>query len=726
MTTFTRNTRTMSGAARTGLAIAMMLAASFTAAYAQDDNAEIVMPTQLGYLTFGLQGWDQDNQEAKYREFQDIARGPLLESFLWRDWGAPTQWTILGSSAVRNDQFSKIGMSRGARLRVDLEYQRTPHLYSQVAQSSYRQGPPGTYLLPDTLQRTNQENPTGYIPTMTDLLSTAPRIPLDARTDNTRARIKTRPATGWTLQLRGEDRHRTGSIAYGGTFGFSNAVELAAPVDHRTVDAEASGQYSRDRINAEVAVGMSAFENRVSTMIWDNPRRYTDAATTGSSRGQMDLAPDNQTVYGRLAFGMRLAPTTMVSATGSMSVGEQDDDFLPFTINSAIPQGSLDSLPARSANAKFVRTTADLRLTTRPLTRLGGTLRLRHHRYDNQTDEHSLIGQVAYDQTWQPGEVHSHAFGNQQTEVGGDIDFDVTSWLDLTGLLEYRQREHTEREVEKDAESVFGLEARARPGDALTLKAGFRHGNREFDEFHESHYQDDTTFFEQPDLRRFDVANRVQDLADASLGWMAGDNLELTVDYTYMNNDFPDSHYGLQSEIEHLAIGAATIQAGPNGEITGGYGFSRKETRQQSNESNPPVTADALTDWQAKIRDENWYVFAHAGWWAVPRRVQFTADYTMSRDVTAYDLSNGAGTAQDLPNTYYNRTDLLLQAIYRMRHNLDITARYRFDQYRVDDLTTENIPLLGITGTAATAIYLGDSIQDYNAHLVALVATKRF
>ena len=315
MNTFVRHTRTVLG----GLGVVSMLALPTAVVRAQDDDDEIVMPTQLGYLSFGFQGWDQDNQEAKYREFRDLARGGLIESFLWRDWGGKTQWNIMGSNAILDDQFTKVGLSQGARLRLDFEYQRTPHLYSQIARSGYTEGGPGTFRLPDSLQRTNQENPTGYVPTMNDFLATASRIPLDARTDAARGRVKFRPARGWTVQVRGEDRHRTGNIAYGGTFGFSNAIELAAPVDHRTVDAEASATYARDRVNAEVAAGMTAFENRAGTMIWDNPRLNTDAATTGSSQGRMDLAPDNQAVYGRLAFGMRLATTTMLSATGIVS-----------------------------------------------------------------------------------------------------------------------------------------------------------------------------------------------------------------------------------------------------------------------------------------------------------------------------------------------------------------------------------------------------------------------
>jgi hypothetical protein len=101
-----------------------------------------------------------------------------------------------------------------------VDYTQTPHNFSFVTRTGYTLLDPAHQVLPDSLQRANQETSSAYVATMGDFLKTADRINLGFRTDNLAARFKTRPAQGFTFELRGVRKNRSGNKPYGGSLGF--------------------------------------------------------------------------------------------------------------------------------------------------------------------------------------------------------------------------------------------------------------------------------------------------------------------------------------------------------------------------------------------------------------------------------------------------------------------------------------------------------------------------
>src|SRR6185295_16327560 len=289
-----------------------------------------------GEVTFGTQWWDQTTREAKYQEFRSIPNGPVFESFLLHDELAKGRYTLFGSDALQKDQ-SITGIYRRPKWTASVEYTQTPHNYSFIARTPYSEVARGVFALPDTLQRTNQENPTGaYVSTMNDLLRATPRTALGFHTDVSRARLKARPGGGFQLDLRGTRRQREGTKAFGASFGFSNAVEMTEPIQQTMVQGEARASYVKKQLAVEVSGGVDAFENRVDFLVWDNPRRYTDSPTAGSSRGRIDLYPDNRTLRGSARAGLQLPHHAALIAFLGLSEDKQNDTWTRMTINTAI------------------------------------------------------------------------------------------------------------------------------------------------------------------------------------------------------------------------------------------------------------------------------------------------------------------------------------------------------------------------------------------------------
>jgi len=693
-----------------------------------------------GQFTAGSQWWSQTAKESKFQEFREVPRGGFLENFLWREWSGRNSVTLWGANGLRSDQAAKLTYANGARFRVDLGYQEIPHLFSQVARSPYVQTSPGAWTLPDSLRAKNQNNSSQYTSTMRDLLNNSPNVPLEFGTNISSARVRLRPAKGWTFDAKGSMRERSGVKPYAMTFGFSTAMEVPEPIDQQMIDADVTASYQHNDFSMQASGGMSRFKNRISTLRVDNPKRLTDLnGGDGASVGALDLYPDNEVVRGSIALSYLMPRRTALAATLGIAQSTQDDAFLPPTNNSALPQSTLDSLPARSLDGKAVQMSADVRLTTSPVEGLRGAARFHLADYDNQTPERNFLGQAPYDQSWQRYiELRNHAWGNSNWLTGLDLDYDVARQLSIGGTVEYRAREHTHREIEKDHETVFGARARLRPTPAFHVDARFQHGNREFDDFNAEEYEglrqgtsggpyDTPAVLEQLGLRRFDVANRKQDKATAGVAYAMNERVDLSASYAYLKNDYPDSEFGLQSDLEHSVAGTGTFHVNDQFDLEGGYGFGRTESDQASRQSGTATPSTNPADnWGALLKDTDVYVSAGFAWWAQPEKVSITGDYTFSRHLAEFDLSNGTNTAVDLPGTIYRLHDVMLEASYRWLARTTLSLRYGFEEYDVDDWATNDVPLIfPVTGTA-NSLFLGNAREGYRAHRIALLVRHRF
>lgn len=692
-----------------------------------------------GSITFGSQWWTQTAPEAKYQEFGQAPRGAFLDSYAIRDWRDRNLIEFYGSNALRKDQAASLTWWNGARVRVDVDYRQIPHNISFTSQTPYTQIGLGTLVLPDSLQRANELNPSAYASRMTDLLNAAPRVALGFRTDIARARVRARPARGWQLELTGVRREREGTKPYGGSFGFNSAVEIFEPISQRTIDADARASYQKtfasgSALSVEAKAGLSAFDNDVDALRWDNPKRLTDrtyasayVAGDGTSLGQLDLYPDNRSVHGDLAVGLQLPRRTAFSAAVGIRQDTQDDRWLPYTVNTAILQPDTFPLPGTNTEAKAIILSQNYRFTTNAVKSFGATLRYRQYHYDNQTSEHDFPGHVRLDQVWEAIPASAEPRGYKQRVYGVDLDWNPVARTTLAGTYEVQKRDRDHREIESDEEKSWSIQARVRPMTGVEAKARYRRGDRKQDKFLEEDYQDSSgNFIEQPTLRRFDVANRIQQMADGSLSWSPNEKFVLMGTVAYQFNDFRDSPLGLRNERQQNASAEATYHATDRLDFNAGYGWGQVETDQHSRESGGVLVMADSTSWRARLRDWNIYAFGGFDLWITPDKISLSSSYEFQRSPGIYRLTNFKGTAKDLPGTRYRRQDVRLDLGYKIDEGMEIMGRYAWEQWDVTDFASEDVPLLFPVTGATNAIFLGDSVLDYRANKIALVIKRSF
>ncbi len=692
-----------------------------------------------GQATFGSQWWWQSTREAKFQEYTVVPRGGFLESFVLREQRRDLAGALWGRSALRDDENVGLSLSKGVRWRLDGRFQSIPHLFSLVARSPYTETQPGVFRLADSLQRVNQEYPSTLIANMRSLVATAPGIPLASQTELSQVRLRSRPAKGWKLELRGSERQREGHQAYGATFGVGHAVELGIPISQRTRDVDAIASYERGGLRVQATGGVSDFTNNVRTLIWDNPRRYTDGGTnaTGSSQGRMAISPDSRSLRGQLSLGAKLPRASVLTANWSVAEGTQNDPFIPYTINTALPQSRIDSLPARSLDAKAETFTQDYRLSGSPISNTWAAVRFRQEQYTNKTEQLTFHGLSPTDYTFSSDTTEQELLSWARTTMGGDLDLNPARWVGVSLLAERRERRHNDREILSDHENVLGGSLRLRPVDGLDVSGSYRHGERKNDGFDAAHYEGE----DPAGLRRFDVANRRQDQSQVQAGYGLGERIDLDGTYSYTKNDFNETQFGLLDSKDQLGMLEATWHVSPRFDVDGGWGGNVADSHQHGFDSNSK-------DWFALLHDRTSFVFTRGTWWVLPNKVSVVGDYTYTWNLVSYELTgrdkfsaadttlgNRTGTvADDPPDTFYRLQQLSLEGSWHSKGNLDIAVRYAFAQYDVIDFSVAGLPLLGLTTartgttytTTQTALFLGDELQSYRAHRFAVLLTRRF
>jgi hypothetical protein len=253
------------------------------------------------------------------------------------------------------------------------------------------------------------------------------------------------------------------------------------------------------------------------------------------------------------------------------------------------------------------------------------------------------------------------------------------------------------------------------------------------DEFEEEDYQNASgQFIEQPELRRYDVAARTQDLVEGSVSWAGIEKATVSLLAGYLRNEYTETHLGLQDDLRRSFGAEATLDPTDRLSLTGAFGWVRIDTNQQSRQSSGGTLVQSdSTNWQARLRDEIVSASGSVEFAAIPDRVALSASYWYERSPGTFDLSgfealSTVPDAQDLPATVYMRQGVGINARYTFQDGFDVVARWGWEEMHLVDFANQDIPLLSPVTGAANAIYLGDETLNYRASAIAVALNRTF
>ena len=631
---------------------------------------------QTGTLDVGGRLTDVDGDGARFQRYRDLRDGAFLENFEYgreRDsWRFETKFSHVGY----RDQRYEAGFNRFGKVKAWFQWDQIPLFYSLDTRTPYSEAAPGVLRIDDAAQQAGA---------LTAVAPLANQFDVRQRRDVARFGLLATPSTNLDLSVNVSTAQRTGAMPWSATFGFSNAVEVPAPLDHRTTDLNAAAEWGNDRGSLRVQYDGSWFSNDVQTLIWDNPLRLIDSPTAGSSQGRMALWP-NSTLHGVSATGTARLPGRS-RATAYVSIGSwnQDQELLPFTINSALPAIPLER---DRADASALVTALNFTFTSRPTTRSWFNVRYRRYDFDNRTPEFLVTDSVAYDQTLQPLLLEgTTAFGYVRHWLDADASYDVTGFMALRVGYGLEDVERTFRLAEHTTEHTVRASIDSTGNNYVSIRGVYEHGTRTGRGFDEEALDE---IGEQISLRQFDISDRNRDRVSAIVQVTPLASVGINGQVGVGRDERPDAYFGLrEAQTRFYSVG---MDITASNLVSGGltWGFDKYSTLQRSRQANPgPQFEDPTRDWSTDAADRVHYFNADMTFIkAVPRTdVQLGYDFNRSRGRYLYVLPANSTLAapQQLPEVLNALHRATVDVKYFFARHLAAGVVYWFDKYTVDD-----------------------------------------
>ncbi len=753
----------------------ILIACVASLALAVPSSAQTTPPLQVtGSITTAAQQVDSDSNSSKLSEYRDLSRTffvPRL-TLLVRDAESGWRMDMSAVNVGRRDQSVFLSAGRPGRWTVQAAWVEIPHLYSNKALTPYIDRGNGLFTVPTTVPITFKKLATAAADAINVVASdqliadyqsrTLQRTALGTQGERGHLAASWSPTDSATLGVAWDRRTTVGSKSTFGPIGDRPPrtlnIQLAEPVDHRTDDVTLSVEHRGGRYQLRAEYLYSDFSNAVDTLRWQNV--YTTTAPgaefdvwdrTVSTFGARPLAPDNRYHNGLVQASLELGGAGFLTTSASVGRFEQNGSLLPYaTATSALANRTL---PRSTAQAEITSThlSADYVVALVPRVTLRAFVRGNNMTNDTTSsqwqyvtsDTYNLSGTVSY-----KNKRINLAHATDRLLTGGDLTWRAPKAR--TSVVLGVEREDLTREYRETdtAENRLRLTMRTRAGRGFSIRGRYllasrTGGDYDYNVNRGSYWYDLTeadqdnprrTFNNHPDMRRYDVADRLRQQSDVTLTFAPIDTVSLSAYLRYRSDDFdtnvasvqplagtgladaaartPGTQLGWLTD-ERLRYGLDVFaQPTPRATFTAHIGLDRGTGSQRSleynenNKQNPSVVATselgpwtrATSQWTTDYTDKTWSGGVGTRLDVVPERAYLIADYTWSLANVAigYDgfgVRNWDGTPY-APNHQFAfssppdiREDFKTLDV-RMEfpcRQLTFLMGYRYDVYDLDD-----------------------------------------
>jgi MtrB/PioB family decaheme-associated outer membrane protein len=710
-------------------------------ALAQDKPKEEL--SVKGSVAVGAQAVSEVERSSKFYEYRDVPRGTYVP-FLSLDLTKGANYFYLeAKNLVQHDQRLEAGFGQYGSYSLDFGFTETPHRFSFDGATPYVETAPGVFALNDVI-RSDAEAlvPTGTSTNIEEaralvssFLSSAGPIDLGLQRKKATLDFTYTPAVPFTFNVEGSYETRNGNRPYGAPLGFSNAIELPEPIHYKTTNVDSSLEFDQDWGMVRAGVAASMFDNDVQTLFWDNPYRITDStyssaysAGNGTAHGQMALWPSNDAVKFYLSGSFKPAKGTRISAAASYGTFNQNQNLLPFTVNTAIPASdpaaaNALSAPRETAMAKAHVSSLDLTLHSRIVKSVYLTAGYRYYDFANKTEELDIPdGYTRLDQVWEDVPLAIEPYSYSRSRLFGDLTFNVlenTSIVVGYSLYDVHRHEGLEEtEKNKTSEGTFKVALDSMPLDWLNLRVSYINADRDWS-------LNDTWYAYIPsfNFKRYYEANRKRQAVNALVGLTPADRFDIQLSYSLGRDDYPDSEYGLTRDDFDMYGVDVSYTLAKNQVIYGFYSHEVYDADQASRQSGSTFSTDPAADWTANIKDTIDTFGAGQTFEIVADKVDFNLTGSYSKAVGSSFFYSPPGGSPDVAVNFDAPLDATtwwtVQANFKLRmtKSLSVILGYWFEQYNLSDIVRND---LAIDYAAAGAIFLGALEPGYKYHVGSL------
>jgi hypothetical protein len=450
------------------LAMGLLLASSFAAA--QDAPAT----ASGGQVTLGLLS-APNVASSKFQEYREVPKGVSIPFLSLFSTSSALDFKLQARNVRQTDQ-RYTGWANFSWLGVSFDYNQIPHNMGNDGHTFLSETSPGVWSMSATLRKalgdavdavgSSARTYTFYQALVAPTVASAGSVDLSGLRKRGEVEFDLGQKLPFDLAFTYMREVKTGTrgASGGNILGVvSSNVDVPEPLNEVVQDFGIRWGYKfkADKLagNVYATFNRNVYNNRQDSLIIDNPFRASDLAYVSTSvpggPGQVRFgtAPDNEASRG--AFGVLLKFKRQTRITGDLAFGSwtQNQQFLPYTINSAIltpagtPATSLASLQQPSLDGKISTTTVNFSFSSRPIEGLGIRARYRSYGYKDKSARYLITGDTSGspDRSWGAAgaateeEPYGHATANRTDADTGRFDVQVSYDIkDLTLEAAYR------------------------------------------------------------------------------------------------------------------------------------------------------------------------------------------------------------------------------------------------------------------------------------------------
>lgn len=560
----------------------------------------------------------------------------------------------------------------------------------------------------------------------------------------------------WNFGAELSTEEKTGTQALGGALyvdgSNGHAAVLPRAIDWTTDELTLNVGYARDALAMQLDYFYSSFDNNASALTWQSP--YGGVFGPGldhpDGRGAMALEPDNELQRIRTMATYVFSPALRIRVDGSYAEGEQDDGFLPFTVNPALDSAAL---PRTSLDGEVTTTTLDASVFYRPLRKLTLEARYRFEERENDSPRDGYL--YARGDAWAPADPKFTVYNTTHDRSVDHYALKGTYRLGRATRLtaEYAYEEITRRNaaVEKTEEDQYKLILATRPLVNLDARVAFEYLDRGASTYQwaQSYYAlldatlinetpENNRFINHPALSQYHLANRERTGVHGTLNYVPTSTWSLGLDIRWTKNDFDETYLGLsEDEWLHASVTCTWLPA-DRWDVTAFYSFDTFEATQRNRafrggiEMNPfevfpplPQASDPSRDWTVEPEDTTHSIGASVRFTVIPDQLEMEWEYGFYDAEGRDALASGGAADVDttpLPEATSREHRLRWVARYHLRENLSLEGEYQYYQLEADDWAIDGVGADTIDKVLAT----GRLSADDDIHYFRVSMSYRF
>lgn len=559
----------------------------------------------------------------------------------------------------------------------------------------------------------------------------------------------------WDYKVSYREDRRDGTRMTGMSFAPSGeAAILPYQIDDRTQQIEAVLSYTSKLAQFQLGYNYSRFSNGLNAFTVQDP------GSALGTLGRLSLAPDNDHHQIFATGAYRFGKTTRLSATYSYGIARQNEAFLPYSANgTTVAASTTAGLPRSSLDGKVVNTLLDIALTTKPIDKMNLKVAYQYRDSDNRTPiaQYAYIGRDGAAGVPVAGAtIRTNApVSTTENKLSLEGDYEIAAKTVLRAGLEHSNKKYTLSDRTDTQTNKLSVELRRPISDEFLGSVGYSRTQRRGADYDKNVYFRNTytdpvfqagatgRLTNNPSMRPFMYADFDEDRLRAAGNWTVSETVSLQGSVDGYQQKMRGPNCGRFSDaLQPLAVTAALsgtclgresadggsasldLQYQPEENLTtfAFANFSQTGVRETGRVWSRGNTSGALetNNWNGDMiyRD---HTVGFGLKWQPEEKWDFGGTYVLNQGTGMSGVTNNAGTAQPVPDTWSRLHTLQLFAKWDYSKQLSWRFNYLYENLNSYDWALSDV---GATSNV-NVLFTGQQAPRYSNHVFGVSAVVK-